>query len=45
MGGVAASAQPVFLPRLTSSNYAALSAPQYREIIEHLGVSCALSRP
>ena len=45
MGGVAASAQPVFLPRLTSSNYAALSAPQYREIIEHLGVGSVIVVP
>jgi PAS domain S-box-containing protein len=45
MGGVAASAQPVFLPRLTSSNYAASSAPQYREIIEHLDVGSVIVVP
>ncbi|MGD0675102.1 MAG: PAS domain S-box protein [Polyangiaceae bacterium] len=45
MGGVAASAQPVFLPRVTTSDYAASSAPAYREILDHLAVGSVIVVP
>jgi two-component system cell cycle sensor histidine kinase/response regulator CckA len=45
MGGVAASGQPVFIPHMTSSAYAAASTRPYRELIDRLGVSSVIVVP
>jgi PAS domain S-box-containing protein len=45
MGGVAASGQPVFIPRISADDYAASSSPEYREILERLNVGSAIIVP
>jgi PAS domain S-box-containing protein len=44
-GRVAATGQPLIIPRTTTSDFAALSEPRYRPFLEQLGVVSAIILP